>query len=150
MIKNCCAVLALFFAIFGCKPQSSVTIDVPFPPSPVPTPDEEGDEIAPISKKNLFYIKTDSEYQAIPNKRDAVLYFYADWCGPCQNQAPIFEEVSREFPDVMFYKINIDTCRQATQSKGVRSIPTIIIGRYKEVGLTSKDTLRMRINAELR
>ena len=28
--------------------------------------------------------------------------FYADWCGPCQMQGPIVEELSNEMPAVKF------------------------------------------------
>jgi thioredoxin 1 len=44
-------------------------------------------------------------------RRLVVVDFYADWCGPCRMIAPAFENLSNEFTDVIFIKVNVDHAR---------------------------------------
>ena len=46
----------------------------------------------------------------IRNKKDQliVIDYYADWCGPCRRLAPRFDEWSRQYPQVIFLKVNVD------------------------------------------
>ncbi len=73
--------------------------------------------------------------------------FYADWCGPCKMMAPIIEELSEEYKDIIkIGKLNIDENMNLAQKYRVLSIPTIMIfvdGEAKEssVGAVSKDKL---------
>lgn len=52
---------------------------------------------------------------------------WATWCGPCRMMAPVFEEVSKDFPDVKFCKINVDEEPELTRMFNVTSIPTIAL-----------------------
>jgi thioredoxin len=58
-----------------------------------------------------------------------ILDFWAPWCGPCLQFAPIFEESSRKHTDVMHLKVNVDECPNISMSYGITSIPTTIIVR---------------------
>ena len=76
-------------------------------------------------------------------KKEAVVDFYATWCGPCKMFGPIFEEVSKE-KDVNFVKLDVDNFSDIAREYGVMSIPTIIVFRDgKEVkrftGFMSKE-----------
>ncbi len=73
--------------------------------------------------------------------------FFADWCGPCKMMAPIIDELSEEYKDIVkIGKVNIDDNMNLAQKYRVLSIPTIMIfvdGEAKEsvVGAVSKDKL---------
>lgn len=76
-------------------------------------------------------------------KKEAVVDFYATWCGPCKMFGPIFEEVSKE-KNVNFVKLDVDNFSDIAREYGVMSIPTIIVFRDgKEVkrftGFMSKE-----------
>lgn len=62
-----------------------------------------------------------------------ILDFWAAWCGPCRNFAPIFESASEKYPDIVFGKINTEEQEELASSFNVRSIPTIAIFREKVV-----------------
>lgn len=38
----------------------------------------------------------------------SILYFTASWCPPCKVIKPIYEEVSKEFPEIAFGKVDVD------------------------------------------
>ena len=82
--------------------------------------------------------------------------FYADWCGPCKTQGPIFEDLANEFKDkVEFKKINVDKEGDLVIEKGIFVVPTIILEKdgvevKKWAGVTSKEELTLAINESLK
>ena len=58
--------------------------------------------------------------------RPAIIDFYADWCGPCKMVAPLLEELSVEYPNVDFYKVDTDAQNELAAAFGIRSIPSIL------------------------
>jgi thioredoxin len=80
-----------------------------------------------------------------------VIDFYADWCGPCRNLAPILDRVANDHGGVVLVgKVNVDQNRELAASEGVRGIPDVRIfrdGREVDrfVGLPGEDEVRRRI-----
>jgi len=60
---------------------------------------------------------------AISSQALTVVDFYADWCGPCRQIAPFFEELSNKYPMVQFIKVNTDDGDIAA-ARGIRAMPT--------------------------
>jgi len=58
--------------------------------------------------------------------KPAIIDFYADWCNPCKMIAPILEELSMEYPNIDFYKVNTETENKLASVFGIRSIPSIL------------------------
>ncbi|XQJ28957.1 ubiquitin conjugation factor E4 B, putative [Leishmania guyanensis] len=58
-----------------------------------------------------------------------VVDFYADWCGPCQQIKPQFEQMAQYYDPskVIFAKCNVDRNRDCASRYGVTSIPTFIV-----------------------
>ena len=59
--------------------------------------------------------------------------FWAPWCGPCRQIAPMIEELASENPSIKIGKINIDDNPGAAQRFGISSIPTLLVFKGGEV-----------------
>jgi thioredoxin 1 len=60
--------------------------------------------------------------------------FWAEWCGPCKQVAPILDEIAGQFPDkIRIAKLNVDENPEVTMRYSVMSIPTLIVFDGPEV-----------------
>ena len=80
-------------------------------------------------------IKSATEFKAIIDQAKPVLIdFYADWCGPCQMQLPVVEQLSDKYADQLeVLKVNVDEQPDLAQAFGVRSIPALFLLQNQEV-----------------
>jgi thioredoxin 1 len=58
-----------------------------------------------------------------------IVDFWAEWCGPCRQFAPIFEEASVKHPDIVFGKVDTEAERQLSADAQITSIPTLMAFR---------------------
>ena len=79
-----------------------------------------------------------------------VLDFQADWCMPCKMITLLLEDLEKEFDEIKFFKINVETNQTLTYNYSVGSVPTIIVledGKpfSRLVGKKDKDSIRNAI-----
>lgn len=73
---------------------------------------------------------TGENFQDTISKDGVVLLdFWAEWCGPCKRFGPIFEEVSEQFPDHTFGKVDTEANQELSAALQIQSIPTLMVFR---------------------
>lgn len=54
---------------------------------------------------------------------------WADWCGPCKQFGPVYEQASDKHPDITFGKVDTEAERELSSALGITSIPTVMAFR---------------------
>ena len=87
------------------------------------------------------------EKDVLKNQKPVLTDFWASWCGPCLQLAPILEEIAEEMKDqIVVAKHNIDDHPNQPTRFGVRGIPTMLLFKNGElagtqVGVTTKSNI---------
>lgn len=71
-----------------------------------------------ISKENFKEI--------IDNNEVVIIDFWADWCNPCIALGPILESVAKNYPHIVFGKVNIDEEEELAMGFEITSIPYVV------------------------
>ena len=65
-----------------------------------------------------------------------MIIVYADWCGPCKNINPLYEQLSAQFSQtgkITFVKVDTEKSQEISLKYGVSALPTFIIFRENQV-----------------
>jgi thioredoxin 1 len=108
-----------------------------------------------VTKENKSFVQEIADsaaaQEAINGSGVVVVDFFADWCGPCKEMKPIFEELAEDCKDKYSFKsINFDKVPDIAANYQVTSLPTFIVFKDGKVldkflGKQSKEDLLKKI-----
>lgn len=80
-----------------------------------------------------------------------LLDFWAEWCGPCKRFGPVYEQVSEEYPDFVFGKVDTEANQELAAGLQIQSIPTLMAFRdgilvYRDAGALPPKALKELID----
>ena len=78
-------------------------------------------------------LNKDNFEDVVTQSNMVVIDFWASWCGPCKNFAPVFEAASEQHQDIVFGKVNSDDEQELAAAFSIRSIPYVMLLREKVV-----------------
>jgi thioredoxin len=71
---------------------------------------------------------TDATFEAdvLKNAKPVLVDYWAEWCGPCRQIAPVLEEIAQEYSGkIDIVKLNVDDNPGVVQTYRIMNIPTL-------------------------
>jgi thioredoxin 1 len=74
------------------------------------------------------------ELDVLQSTKPVLVDYWAEWCGPCRQVAPVLEQIASEYGEKLdIVKLNVDDNPQVVRSYGIMNIPTLALFKDGQV-----------------
>ncbi len=97
-------------------------------------------------------LTTDTFDEVVSKDGIVLVDFWADWCGPCKNFAPIYEASSDEKSEIVHAKVDTEANQDLSAKFGITAIPTLMAFRdgimvFNQAGALPAPALKQLVEA---
>lgn len=100
---------------------------------------------------------TDNNFdeEVLKSETPVLVDFWATWCGPCKQLAPVIQEIATEYKGkAKVGKLDTEANNSTPAKFGITAVPTLIIFKNGEavnkmIGVKSKKDLKAALDAQL-
>ena len=145
-------VVVLSFFLSACGSGAPEAVDVLASPisseAPVKGSVASEDSLEAEQAGGEIKVVTDANFtrEVLRSDKPVLVYFWAEWCGPCKMTTRILEEIADEQDSLIIAKINVDENPATPSTYDIRQIPTLNVYQRGQIvktisGATPKASL---------
>jgi thioredoxin 1 len=120
-------------------------------PAPLESPVPHGSSGTPGDDKIPSVSEATFDKEVLGSRIPVLVDFYADWCGPCKQLAPVLGAVAQEIHAAKVVKVNVDESPDLADRYSISLVPTLIVFKdgqvvAKQAGSVGKARLKAMLD----